>query len=59
MMIGSYILFRVLVCDLLLNPSGLGLIPIEQTKDDKSSNIKINFKILASMSYYTIMEYME
>lgn len=57
MIFSSYILFRVLVCDLLLNPSGLGLIPLDLKNEE--NHTKDNFKILASMTYYTIMEYAE
>ena len=57
MVIGIYILIKVLVVKILSNPTGLGLIP--EGGGGNQTLMKTNFKVLASLTYYVVMEFME
>ena len=67
MMIGNYVLIKVLVSLVLGNPSSLGVLPDDQqqakgtqaTATGSSNTTLINFRVLASMTYYIVMEFME
>ncbi|TNV83734.1 hypothetical protein FGO68_gene7231 [Halteria grandinella] len=59
MVMGNYILIKVLVCQIMANPEKLGLIPDSQKEGLQRNNITANFRVLASMLYYTVMEFME
>jgi hypothetical protein len=61
MIIGNFILIKVLICQILANPISLGLIPEEQQNEfrDPNSRLKYNFRIISSLVYYTVMEFME
>ena len=54
-------MIKVLICQILANPISLGLIPEEQQMEfkDPNSRLKYNFRIMSSLVYYTVMEFME
>ena len=61
MIIGNYILIKILVCKVLANPQSLGFIPSQYLNIDNAytQKLKINFKVLTSLLFYTVIEYME
>ena len=58
MVLGNYLLIKVLVCKVLQNPTAL--VQGEMSSAIRqNAKVKVNFKLLGSMIYYTVMEYME
>lgn len=55
-------MIKVLVLSVLSKPASLGLIPESQLRsgfNQAESQVKINFKVIASLVYYAVMEFLE
>ncbi len=61
MIMACFVMIKVLVCSILSKPGSLGLIPESQLRrdDNSDSQIRINFKVIGSLTYYAVMEFLE